>query len=304
VIKQVVEDGKVVEVLSESVCFRIDEKFGSVHALAILAALQAYVRQCKDKTDSWNAQQKINPNATERRHELSLSLICYNADMYRFLIYWLSKEKVTILEYADVKLACIDDFDYYVDITIEKVMDVVRVGKLHLHQGIGILIGAATGSLADISVPEQFTKSGLCTIVLGSVSLRCAEALKEKFHTLTFISLKSMQDPLWGPPCYSYILDGVRESEAVIGPRCFATYAASCLQKPVLEINDENDDFWLLTQWSNRYYLPVTVKHDGSNLETVLTQGVKRLWDLVIKCRESAISTELASSVIENVGDL
>jgi hypothetical protein len=270
--------------LNESVCFRIDEKFEPVYALPILSALQAYVRDAKKKTESWNKLYKDNI-----KHGLKLTLVSSNLSMLKFLADWLAKEKeLTLVWLSDLDGHNIGEFDYYVDISLEKVMDIVSTGKIHFVQGVSILIGCAAESLADLSV-------GNFSVNKDSVLLAdCSDLVprdifldleKSKFTNLLAIPDSDNIDVMVN----STVIDIIRCTEAVIGRRGFVTYAASCMQKPVLEFFGATR-FDLLSQWSNKNYIPMCVD-SGGIIPFRLEGGIKRLWEAVLSSRGSETTT-------------
>lgn len=283
-------NGVTREILTESACFRIDEKFTHVHALAVLSALQAYIRDANYKTEAWNRVQHQN-----RTLELYLTVVCARKEMLQFLYYWLSKEKIAGLEdLPSVDDLSIDCFDYYVDVSFEKIMDITRVGKLPLYQGLGILIGADVPSLANLAFEyDVYSVKGGSLLVaprMYNIYSKIENKFSERFSSVTYMGYE--KEELLKPS----VIARVRGSEAVIGYRGFTTYAASCLKKPVLEILDSQildskarETFWSLTQWSNPYYLPVIPKNsdDVSSIE----RGLDKLWGMVISHRDSITQT-------------
>lgn len=284
------KDGnKSVEVLTENVCFRIDENFEARHALPLLSSLQSYMRDCKHKTESWNKIHHQN-----RRHILNLIIACTNISMRTFLINWLRKEKEyyhTMHSYDNLDAFNISNFDYYVDITWPKVLDIVKTGHLHFHQGVDTLIGCSGKSLPDLNVESDILgESG--TILLADCSDMFLESeyeslLGDKFKTI--ISVTSLEEN----KIDNAVLDLVRMSEAVIGRRGFTTYAASTLGKPILELVNPKEDFWLLTQWDNKWYVPVILSPEFN-----MQRGVNRLWEVITAFRKSLISNEQEAQVV------
>ena len=291
------DDGAVIEVLSETVCFRIDQDFNSSHALPILAALQAYVRDCLNKTLSWNKLYKQN-----RQYDLNLIIVCSRPEMLAFLCRHLEgRDGLKNLQGRESGIGInVSSLDYYVDITFQKVYDIIKVGNLHVHQGIGILIGSASDSLAAIEPKETIVDSGSLLVI---DDLNCAQLL----HELNESGETQFGKIVWAGSDLRDSIDLdesaislIASFEAVIGERGFATYAASCLRKPVLELNYSEKDFTKLTQWSNPHYIPLIVSSDFlSTYPTTLKQAVLRLWQQVVIKRESAITPEPVSSIIE-----
>jgi hypothetical protein len=89
------------------------------------------------------------------------------------------------------------------------------------------------------------------------------------------------------------IIEAVYKAEAIIGRRGYTVYAGSCLKKPVLEFIEEDDDFSLLTQWSNPHYVPM-IRDSNFSIE----RGVNRLWETVTGHRVSLIGTEAGTSIV------
>jgi hypothetical protein len=174
---------------------------------------------------------------------------------------------------------------------MDKVMDIVKVGKLHFHQGIGILIGCASDSLADISVASGSYERGSILIV-GDLPIRLNDyAPRRDVYSI----VRNVPDEM-----SNEVIEAIRSSEAVIGWRSFGTYAASCLRKPVLELNRPEDDFWILTQWSNKYYVPLVVSDDDC---LILKRGAERLWETVTLFRDSVTTMAPATSFVDNARD-
>jgi len=280
-------NGKPVEILTENVCFRIDSEFRARHALALLSSIQSYIQDCRAKTESWNKVYKQN-----RVHKLNLMIVCERLPMLQFLVSWLKKESLNQFRFrSDLNGFTIHSSDYYVDITLAKLEAVCNVGRLHIVQGIGTLIGCNAGSIANLSGLDKHSfMSG--TLVLANcsdiiTSIKALETmLPGKFKEVW--AFDAGEEEEMSPE----ILSIIHNSEAVIGRRGFCTYAGSCLGKPVLELVEIKDSFEFLTQWSNRYYTPMVL---GPKVD--IQRGVKRLWDTVVMFRGSLTGMEVETSI-------
>lgn len=290
---EVTKERKLTEVLTEKVCFRISPEYISKHALAILSVLQCYMHDCKAKAESWNIIHKQN-----RRHVLHFLIACSNTAMRTFLFYWLSKENKyygSLQETADLSNLGISLFDYYVDITPEKIAAVVKTGHLHFHQGIGILIGCNSKALPELPTKDSHETG---TLILSSNCLdlfppqEWESMFGDKFKSVITISQDGEEYML------PEVIAEISEAEAVIGRRGFVTYAGSSLKKPVLDLVEPNEEFWFLTQWSNPNYVPVVLYPTFD-----VREGVERLWDQVITFRGDIITMAPEMSFVGNVDD-
>jgi hypothetical protein len=281
--------GKLVEVLTEKICFRISEDFTSEYALALLSAIQCYMYDCKNKTRSWNIIHKTN-----RRHALHLMIVSSNIYMRSFLITWLRKDKEfyeTIYERPNLLTGTISEIDYYVNITPERVAHVTATGKLHFHQGVGILLGCDSKSLPNLFAEDAPQESGLLVISSNCLHLfpesEWENLLGDKFKSV--ITIDSDVEANMHPDVISVIL----KAECVIGMRGFVTYAGSSLKKPVLEFVNPADTFWYLTQWSNPSYVPLILY---PNID--VKDGISRLWNTVVECRKNLTSIRPKEDII------
>lgn len=207
--------------------------------LAYLAAFQAYEHDALAKVKGWNKTHRDN-----KQLELELYINC--PDRYYFLFErCLSKYKK--IESMALTISMVD---VIVQLSVERALAICDKTDKPLAQGIGILIGAESSTLPDVS--------NLVHGIPFDGTFLIDEALNDDNYFIMannifgsirhFNSLKSEDLSILTK------IEYVIRARAILGYSSFETYLASAMGKPVFEIQENKH----LRKWSNKKYVCVT----------------------------------------------
>lgn len=166
------------------------------------------------------------------------------------------------------------DWDLAYQFTYEKAWAVAAPTEKHAAIAMGLLVGAETGSLPDLSAVERVPvnlvseRIGVLLIPWGDT-----EGYKNIVHYLfgnkpdiRFEAGSAIDIRFWQ----------VDNSDMVVGPRCAATYIASALGKKVVELYPDNKYKRWLSKWDNPNYSMIYGKTFPASQ---VWRAMETLWD-------------------------
>jgi len=218
--------------------------------LAVLAAIQAYESSAYAKVKGSNTTHNQNVKL-----ELSITLVCANED-YDFIWQRCLTKLDKIIRHTSGEVDITGEhFTYVALVSIEAARNLGNKTK-HIADLLGILLGAETSSLPDVSnLITEYKVAKRNWYVFNSL-----ETLWEKFETSkkynSFVEGKTFQEKT--------LL--VFESCAIFGYSSYETYLACALKKPVIEIQKDQQ----LYKWSNPNYICITDESDQEAVQKAI----------------------------------
>lgn len=225
--------------------------------LPMASAIQAYVRDAFRKHEGFASQRRLKSNFS-----LTLDLATTQEIVDRYgwffeiLIPHLGRI-VVIEETTQLAPSCGAKYDCIFDLNEQTARNIGCITHRPLVQSFGIMLGAEATTF-----PESI--ENLCQEYSPADTVLLSPAID---NVLTFQNCKAellskVSDPVRiekDAPLQERIR-AVFEAKAVIAETSFETYLASCLKKPVLELNTDS----ALNKWDNPNYFPMVILNKES----------------------------------------
>lgn len=229
------------ETLEEHVCFKIPNDIPPEEIFAVIAAIQAYLKDAQDKNDGWNSMVK----SYRRLLVVHLYLVC-NAWFNVLLQEILNPKDI----YSEDSAFTRRTFSFYRELKRDRALHIGNNTRRHAAQAYGILIGSAPRSIPDVTGLRFDASAEETDILIVDANMQHALHLS-----------KIVSDVL--PEVKVYCIDTIRKREMfgllakaklVIGKTSLETYLACCFGKQVIELYPTTMPRHWLSKWSASGY--------------------------------------------------